>query len=215
LRQRIQAAWGATLCELMGGTDLAVIYWGECDHQSGMHMTAPDSIITELIDPDSGQVKPFSEGATGELVYTAIQRQASPVLRFRSGDHVVVTGMHCRCGRRQPQIRCFGRTDDMLIVRGVNVFPSALREVVSQFRPDVSGVISIRPTARGVKQSPPLPVIVELSEGIAASTDLADKIRQRIRDVLVVGTEIKLVPWGTLPRSDYKSKLVDWTEATD
>jgi phenylacetate-CoA ligase len=101
----------------------------------------------------------------------------------------------------------------MLIVRGVNLFPSAVREVVGSFVRDVSGVISIRPAAKGVKQSPPLPVIVELAEGATASDALADAIRQRIRDTLLVTTEIRLVPHGTLPRSDYKSKLVDWTDA--
>jgi phenylacetate-CoA ligase len=100
-------------------------------------------------------------------------------------------------------------------VRGVNLFPSAVREVVNQFRPEISGVISIRPRLKGVKQAPPLPVIVELAEGAPASQELADRIRQRIRDVLVVGTEIELVPWGSLPRSDYKSKLVDWSRAAD
>jgi phenylacetate-CoA ligase len=77
----------------------------------------------------------------------------------------------------------------------------------------VSGVISIRPTAKGVKQAPPLHVIVELAEGREASAPLADAIRQRIRDTLIVTTDIRLVPHGTLPRSDYKSKLVDWTDA--
>ena len=102
----------------------------------------------------------------------------------------------------------------MLIVRGVNVFPTALREVVAGFAPHVSGVIAIRPTARGVKQAPPLPVTVELAEGADAPPgELADRIRQRIRDTLVATTEITLVPHGTLPRTDYKSKLVDWSSA--
>ena len=77
----------------------------------------------------------------------------------------------------------------------------------------MSGVISIRPTAKGVKQAPPLPVIVELAEGAEGGEPLAHAIRERIRDTLLVTTEIRLVPHGTLPRSDYKSKLVDWTDA--
>ena len=97
----------------------------------------------------------------------------------------------------------------MLIVRGVNVFPTAVREVVNAFSPAVSGVIVIRPRADGVKQEPPLPVTVELAEGQEKSDDLAERIRKRIRDTLVVNTDIDLVDWGTLPRSDYKSKLVE------
>jgi phenylacetate-CoA ligase len=97
----------------------------------------------------------------------------------------------------------------MLIVRGVNVFPSALREVVSGFAPRVSGNVLVRPQAAGVKQEPPLPVAVELARDAAADDDLAGEIRQRIRDVLVVQARIELLPWGSLDRSEYKSKLVE------
>jgi phenylacetate-CoA ligase len=97
----------------------------------------------------------------------------------------------------------------MLIVRGVNVFPSAIREVVSAFAPDVSGYIVVKPQAPGVKQEPPLPVRVELARGAAADASLAEAIRERLRDVLVVQTRVDLVPWGSLRRSEYKSKLVD------
>jgi len=97
----------------------------------------------------------------------------------------------------------------MLIVRGVNVFPSAVREVVSAFAPRVSGNILVRPQATGVKQEPPLPVCVELAPGANAESALADAIRERLRSVLVVQTRVDLVPWGSLRRSEYKSKLVE------
>jgi phenylacetate-CoA ligase len=105
-------------------------------------------------------------------------------------------------------LSCIGRTDDMLIVRGVNVFPSAVREVVGAFLPDVSGHILVTPTAQGVKQDPPLPVSVELAQGRETDDELAAAIRERLRDVLVVQTRVELVPWGSLQRSEYKSKLV-------
>jgi phenylacetate-CoA ligase len=107
-------------------------------------------------------------------------------------------------------VRCIGRTDDMLIVRGVNLFPSALREVVSTFAPQVSGHILVRPAAAGVKQEPPLPVQVELADAASPTASLAQDIRERVRGTLVVATQIELVPFGTLQRSDYKSKLVSW-----
>jgi phenylacetate-CoA ligase len=106
--------------------------------------------------------------------------------------------------------RCIGRTDDMLIVRGVNVFPSAVREVVARFQPKVTGAIQIRPRQRGVKQEPPLRVIVE-GEGDDA---LAEQIAKEIRNTLVFTPEVKLVKPQSLPRSEYKSKLVDYSEAT-
>jgi phenylacetate-CoA ligase len=97
----------------------------------------------------------------------------------------------------------------MLIVRGVNVFPSAVREVVSGFGPDVSGNILVKPSADGVKQEPPLPVAVELAQGSVGDDGLAEAIRARLRTVLVVQTTVELLPWGTLQRSEYKSKLVE------
>jgi phenylacetate-CoA ligase len=106
-------------------------------------------------------------------------------------------------------VRCVGRTDDMLIVRGVNVFPSAVREVVSGFAPRVTGNILVRPLQAGVKQDPPLPVSVELAPQTAADDALAQAIRDRLRGVLVVQTRVDLVPWGSLQRSEYKSKLVE------
>jgi phenylacetate-CoA ligase len=213
LRTKLEAAWGASVTEAMGIGDISVSLWGECREQAGMHFSGRGFVHFELIDPDTGAPVPLEDGAEGELVYTHLQHRAAPLLRFRSRDHVRLYVGRCACGRTAPRVRCIGRTDDMLIVRGVNLFPTAVREVVNQFQPDVSGVISIRPKTRGVKQAPPLPVTVELAEGVEATADLADRIKHRIRDVLIVSTEIELVPWGTLPRSDYKSKLVDWTQA--
>jgi phenylacetate-CoA ligase len=106
-------------------------------------------------------------------------------------------------------VRCVGRTDDMLIVRGVNVFPSAVREIVSGFAPAVSGHVLLRPQAPGVKQDPPLPVSVELARGVEHDPLLAQAIREKIRAVLVVQTEVELVRWGSLQRSEYKSRLVE------
>jgi phenylacetate-CoA ligase len=213
LRARLEAAWGARVTEAMGIGDISVSLWGECEHQTGMHFSGRGFVHAELIDPATGAPLPMEDGAEGELVYTHLMHRATPLLRFRSRDRVRVATTPCPCGRTAPRVRCIGRTDDMLIVRGVNLFPSAVREVVGSFDKDVSGVISIRPAARGVKQAPPLPVIVELAEGREASDALADAIRQRIRDKLIVTTDIRLVPHGTLPRSDYKSKLVDWSDA--
>ena len=115
----------------------------------------------------------------------------------------------CPCGRTGPRIRCIGRTDDMLIVRGVNVFPSAVREVVGEFAPRVSGNVLVRPRAPGVKQEPPLPVAVELARGGGADDSLAGAIGERLRNVLLVQARVELVAWGSLERSEYKSRLVE------
>ena len=102
-----------------------------------------------------------------------------------------------------------GRTDDMLIVRGVNVFPSAVREVVNTFAPQVSGHIVVRPRAAGVKQEPPLPLSVELAPDTTETIDLSNAIAVKLREELTVRAEVDLVPFGQLQRSEYKSKLVE------
>jgi phenylacetate-CoA ligase len=208
-RAMLEQGWGAQVTEAMGIGDLGVSLWGECEEQDGMHLGARGFLHVELIDPDSGSALELDDGATGELVLTHLQHRAAPVLRFRTRDHVLVRTSPCACGRTGPRVRCLGRTDDMLIVRGVNVFPSAVREVVSAFQPGVTGHILVRPRAAGVKQEPPLPVSVELARGAAADESLAEAIRERLRSVLVVQTRVELVPWGSLGRSEYKSKLVE------
>ena len=209
-RRKLEAAFGARVYEVMGIGDIAASLWGECEHQAGMHFSGDGFVHVELIDPVSGSAKKLSDGETGELVYTHLRREAAPLLRFRSRDHVMVWTSRCACGADTLRTRCIGRTDDMLIVRGVNVFPSAVREVVARFQPRVTGAIQIRPRQRGVKQEPPLTVMVE-GDGDNA---LAGEIAKEIRNALVFTPEVKLVKPQSLPRSEYKSKLVDFSEAT-
>jgi phenylacetate-CoA ligase len=208
-RAKLEAGWGARVTEAMGIGDIGPSLWGECEEQDGMHLGARGFVHAELIEPESGAALELEDGATGELVLTHLRHQAAPLLRFRTRDHVQVRTSPCDCGRTGPRVRCLGRTDDMLIVRGVNVFPSAVREVVGAFAPEVSGHIAVKPEAPGVKQEPPLPVSVELAQGRAADAALAAAIGERIRSVLVVQTRVELVPWGSLRRSEWKSKLVE------
>jgi phenylacetate-CoA ligase len=205
-RARLEDGWGARVTEAMGIGDIGVSLWGECEQQDGMHLGARGFVHAELIDPESGDAIAMEDGAAGELVLTHLQHRAAPLLRFRTRDHVLVRASPCPCDRTGPRIRCVGRTDDMLIVRGVNVFPSAIREVVSGFAPAVSGNVMVKPRAPGVKQEPPLPVAVELAPNGEAD---AEAIGTRLREVLVVQTRVELVPWGTLRRSEYKSTLVE------
>ena len=207
-RKKLEEGWGARVTEAMGIGDIGVSLWGECEHQHGMHLGGRGFVHAELIDPVTGTSIPMEDGAKGELVLTHLQHRAAPLLRFRTRDHVEVWTSPCKCGRTAPRIRCIGRTDDMLIVRGVNVFPSAIREVISEFLPRVSGHILVKPVNAGVKQEPPLPIEVELANDQVDDAVLAEAIRARLRSVLVFTAGIKLVPFGSQQRSEYKSKLV-------
>ena len=207
-RRKLEDAWQAKVYEIMGIGDVAASLWGECAAQAGMHFSAPEWIHVELIDPESTRPVEMKDGATGELVYTHLAREAAPLLRFRSRDHAAVWTSRCACGSTTLRARCIGRTDDMLIVRGVNVFPSAVREVVARFQPRVTGAILIKPRRKGVKQEPPLPVLVEGEPQLAAT------IAEEIRSALLFTPEVRMVAPQALPRSDYKVKLLDYSEAS-
>ncbi len=212
VRDRIEVLWGATSREMLGGTDIGCTYWGECEVGNGMHFLSPDLMVAELINPDTGEVLAPVEGATGELVYTALQRQASPLLRFRTRDHVVVTGTECPCGRTGYTVRCVGRTDDMLIVRGINLFPSAVKELIVEMRPETTGEMRIRADFEGHSTQRPLRVVVEYADGIddAGQAELKQTIESRVRSALNVKTIVDLVPDGTLQRPDHvKVALVE------
>ncbi|KHL01361.1 phenylacetate--CoA ligase family protein [Sinomonas humi] len=205
VRERLESLWGATSREMLGGTDIACIYWGECAFGDGMHFLSPDLMIAELIDPETGAVVVPAEGARGELVYTALRREASPLVRFRTRDHVVVTGTDCACGRTGYKVRCVGRTDDMLIVRGINLFPSAVKQLVSELRPLTTGEMRIRVDFEGHSTQKPLPVVVEYADGLSAreQNELRASIEQRVRSALNVKIVVDLVPEGTLKRPDH------------
>lgn len=213
VRKAIQDAFGCTIRESMGIGDVSLSVWAEDADEQGMHFMARGFVHVELINPESGEPIPWEDGAQGELVYTALERESMPLLRFRSRDHVVVNMATNPTGRSGPRIRCIGRTDDMLIVRGVNLFPTAVRSVLDSFNDQVSGIFSIRPSVGGVLQPPPLPVVVEVAHGQAVDNpELARRIKDEIKARLLVTTQVRLVAHGSLPRETYKTKLVDYSE---
>ena len=215
IRATISDAFGCTIRESMGIGDISLSVWAEDADEQGMHFMAREYVHVELIEPESGAPVAWEDGAQGELVYTALRREAMPMFRFRSRDHVVVTMQDNPTGRTGPRIRCVGRTDDMLIVRGVNLFPTAVRNVLEDFSSETSGMFNIQPGTEGVLQDPPLPIAIEVTTGSSADdTDLAARIQHAIKDRLLVTSKVLLVPHGTLPRETYKSKLVDYSKAT-
>ncbi len=202
IRAKIEKLWAAKCTEMLGGTDLGVTYWAECDEQSGMHMVSMDYIITELLDPDSGAIIPWEDGAKGEMIYTAIGRRASPLVRFRSGDFIEVLGTTCSCGRTGPKIRCTGRTDDMLIVRGANVFPSAINSIINEMIPETNGVMRIVADFQGHTTQDSLKIIVERGPGRVPDDDTAlrKKIEQKLRNALVFKADVRIVDPDTFEK---------------
>jgi phenylacetate-coenzyme A ligase PaaK-like adenylate-forming protein len=186
--------------------------WAECDDGSGMHFNAQAHVLVELMDPDTLQPVPWRDGATGEAVYTTLGREATPVLRFRSADHLVVTGTSCRCGRTSPKIRCIGRTDDMLIYKGMNVFPTALRDVIMRrFSDAVEPYLRVwKDRSEQVQFDSPIPLDVEAQPSLDAQlySGLASRIEEAVRANLQVRVAVSVVPAGSIPRTAYKTPLV-------
>lgn len=219
IRQGILDAWGATrVSEFMGLGDVLPALWAECEMGGGMHFTAAPDVLVELVDPETGAHVPWEPGATGEAIYTTLIREACPVVRFRSGDQLLVTGIACPCGRVAPTVRCVGRTDDMLIYKAMNVYPSSIREVVLDVASDVlSGTMRIRKdSAEQVRFDVPIPLEVEIREGLepAAAETLLRDAAGAVQEQLRVRVAIEPRMHGEIPISDYKNALT-YVEGTN
>jgi phenylacetate-coenzyme A ligase PaaK-like adenylate-forming protein len=218
IREHIRTGWGLDhVHEIMGLGDVLPVLWAECDEEAGMHYCGQRSVIVELIDAETGAAVPWEEGAAGEAVYTTFAREATPALRYRSADHMLVSGVDCPCGRTSPRVRCIGRTDDMLIYKAMNVFPSAIRDVVvgrlgDRVRPYVR---LWKDTADQVRFDDPIPIDVEADDRVtpAAYTDIAATAEAEVRQQLQVRVTATVVAPGTLPRSAYKTPLVGVRDA--
>jgi phenylacetate-CoA ligase/benzoylacetate-CoA ligase len=177
-----------------------------------MHFNGQRYVMVELIDPESGQALPWREGASGEIVYSAFARDATPVVRYRSRDHAVVVATSCACGRTSPRIRCVGRTDDMLIYKGMNVFPTAIRDLVAErFAGRVEPLLRIWKTGREqVRFDDAIAVDVEASTPLvaAARAALVREIEDAVRAQLQVRIAVTVLDRGGLPQSAYKNALV-------
>ncbi len=209
VRQQIEDTFGCRLMEVSGNGDYSAMAWAECEHRHGMHFIAQGLIHPELIDPDSGAPIEIKEGARGELVCTSLDRECIPVFRFRTRDHVVVTHTKCECGRTGFGIRIVGRTDDMLIVRGVNVYPSAVRDVIASLAPRTNGVMEIqllKPAPEGWE--PPVHIKVEYAGAERDLPGLKAALEARLREKLIFRADVELVAEGSLPRYEYKARLV-------
>lgn len=180
----------------------------ECECQNGMHIME-DFFIPEIIDPESGEVLPY--GTKGELVFTPITKEAFPLLRYRTRDITTLREEKCECGRTFVKMdRVMGRSDDMLIIRGVNVFPSQIESVlldIGETEPHYLLVVDRQGTLDSLE------IWVEVSEKMFSDEvrrleELENKLRSEIGSVLGINARIKLVEPKTIPRSEGKAKRV-------
>jgi phenylacetate-CoA ligase/benzoylacetate-CoA ligase len=211
IRHKMKELWGAdTVREVMGLADIMPGMWSECEEEKGMHFTAQPYIMVELTDPDTGKHLPWEPGVCGEPVYTTILREATPIIRYASHDYIRVEAAECKCGRTSPKMRCIGRVDDMLIYKAMNVFPSAIRDVVVKgFEEFLTGYIQVvKDTATQVRFDDPIPVDIEVLLSVRDKAKLKRDIEGKVRELLVVKIDANLVPPETIKRTAYKTPLV-------
>lgn len=211
IRRKIKDLWGAeTVREIMGLADIMPGMWSECERESGMHFCARKYVMVELVDPDSGQHLPWEPGVCGEPVYTTILRDSTPIVRYASHDFIRVEGIDCDCGRTSPLIRCIGRVDDMLIYKAMNVFPSAIRDVIlKHFEPFTTGYVQVvKEVAHQVRFDDPIPVDVEIKVSDIDPQKLKREIENKVRELLTIRINATLVAPGSIERTVYKTPLV-------
>jgi len=205
-RAVIEETWGIVARNFYGLADVAADLASECDHLGGMHFCGQLLVKAELIDPVTLEPLEIETGAEGEIVYTTIDREATPVLRYRCRDMVRVNVEPCPCGRTSFRFNVIGRSDDMLKVKGVNVYPSAVKDVISSFSPRTTGEMRIVLYEPGPAIGTNLEIKVECGEGIKADEleSLSEEIKMTIKNKLVFTPIIKMVPPGSLEKSTYK-----------
>ena len=207
-RQKIEDSWGMVAFDMYGTGELGM-HSGECSHRNHLHYGATGVVLTELIDPETTEPVAFAEGAIGEFVYTSLRRQACPHLRMRSRDLMQVFVEPCPCGRTGFRFKLLGRSDDMFIVKGVNVFPLAVQATLMGLRPRLTGEFQI------ILQRP-LPidyaprVLVEVASGFPKEQYkqlVADTMRAISND-LNVSVSIELVEEGSISTEKKSQRLV-------
>jgi len=209
IRERIENDLGIKAFDVYGLTELCGPGVSiECPEQNGLHI-AEDHFIVETIDPDTGEVLPTGE--EGELVFTTLSKTGLPMLRYRTRDISKIQAEKCACGRTHARMaRVHGRSDDMLIIRGVNVFPSQIEYAVMCFSELATQYLIVvdRPGALDT-----FVVKVELSEKASKDSQidknaLKNEIQKRIHIVTGISADVEIVKPGELPRTEGKAKRV-------
>lgn len=208
MRTRIYETMGVRAYDIYGTSEISGPMFSECSEQKGIHIWG-DIAIPEIIDPETGE--PLPPGEHGELVMTVLQKEALPMIRYRIGDLTQILDEPCPCGRTHPRIqRISGRVDDMLIIRGINVFPSAVEHAILKI-PELSGHFMIEVDRKGSLDD--MLVRVEmapeaLSDKINDLINIKRKVEHTLKNALNVAVQVDLSEPGSLPRFEGKAKRV-------
>lgn len=209
-RQRIQNMLGVKAYNSFGMSEMCGPGVGfECQEQNGLHFWE-DYYIVEVVDPET--LEPVPDGEIGELILTTLNREAMPLLRYRTRDLTRVLGRTCPCGRNHIRLdRMRGRSDDMIVLRGVNIFPIQIEKILMQFKELANNYLITLTTD---EDNDNMTVEVELEELFTDNYQrlqaLTSEIKRRLKDEILLTPHVKLVPKGTLPVSEGKAvRVVD------
>lgn len=214
IKQRIEDAYGCRVYDWIGPVGQTLAFSCDSHEYHGMHAVTPDTDLypLDLVDPETKKHIPITDGVVGEAVYTSLRRKTLPVLRYGSGDIVRVHTKTCPCcGFTGPRVEVVGRSDDMLIIKGVNVYPSAVKSVINEFRGDVSGELRIVLDTPPPRVEPPLRVKVELARDMSADeiADLEAKVKAAMHQRLRLTPVFEWVPSGSLPLAVAKTPMFE------
>lgn len=200
-RERIEEGWGARVIDHHGLTETGPVSFECLESPGGLHVNE-GAYIVELLDPET--LEPVADGRRGELVVTNLGRTASPVIRYRTGDIVVRGSGPCRCGRSWTRLEggILARADDMINIRGVNVYPAAIESVVRRF-PEI---VEFRSTASRNGAMWSLKVEIEPALGVDGTDSLCDRLTRLLREALGLTVPVASVASGTLPRFEMKAR---------
>ncbi len=207
-RNRLEKTWGFKVRNAnYGVSDVFCNFAGQSEIDNDLHFMALDVLHPELVDPASGKTLPWKEGERGELVLTHVSRECQPLVRFRSGDIIVLTGTgRAACGRTAPRFRVVGRSDDMIVIRGINAFPTQIAAVLNQHEA-LSGEYRIVLAGPGPYDF--LPVEAETANGGAqAGGGLGAALEAQIKRDIGISAKVTLLPFGALPRTEGKTRRV-------
>ena len=211
LRDRLKEVWGMEPRNAnYGVSDVFSNFAAQCVHDTRLHFMAADVLYPELVDPDTGDHRELAAGAAGELVLTHLVRDCQPLVRFRTGDIVSVDeDGPCACGRSGFRFRVVGRSDDMVVVRGLNLFPTMVAAVLSGF-PELSG--DYRIVLAGPPPYDALPVHAERAASGPEPGGLAGAVERAIKAELGATAKVKIVPAGYFPLTEGKTRRVIRTD---
>ncbi|MBI5763699.1 MAG: AMP-binding protein [Planctomycetes bacterium] len=209
-RNRIEQTWGIRAMDAnYGMSEVLSMFGAECEARCGLHFFGDESLFAELKALDSDETSPMENGASGELVLTHRGRECQPLVRYRTSDIIEVTATEpCSCGRTSPRFRVIGRVDDMLVIRGINVFPGRVVDAIHRFSDRLTGEYRVQVSREAPIQEFRV-VVEERSPG--ASPRLAAELADALEKSLSIRPTIQLVAAGTFPRTSGKTCRVERT----